>query len=70
VGKVNENGTKHVCIVVCPQESSRFQSKLSLLPQSFCFKRLWNSSILLLYAMDNNNPSHFKAMCQVHKFGL
>ncbi len=70
MGKVGRNGTKHVCIVVCPQESSRFQSKLGLLSKSFCFKRLWNSNTLLPFAMDDNNPWNFKAMCQVHKFGL
>jgi len=70
MGRVNKNGTKHVCIVVCPQESSRLWSKLSLLPKLFCFKRHLNSSTLLPYVMDDNNDWHFKAMCQVFKFGL
>jgi hypothetical protein len=55
---------------VCLQESLRLWSKLSLLPKLFCFKRLWNSSTLLPYVMDNNNDWHFKAMCQVFKFEL
>lgn len=40
VERANMNGTKYVYIVVCPQESSRLESKLCLHPKSFCFKRL------------------------------
>jgi hypothetical protein len=40
VERANMNGTKHVYIVTCPQETSRLESKLCLHPKSFCFKRL------------------------------
>jgi len=70
VERANMNGTKHVYIVVCPQESSKLESKLGLHPKSFCFKRFWNSSTLVFNVMDDNNHRHFKAMCQVNKFWL
>jgi hypothetical protein len=69
VERANMNGTKHVYIAVCPQESSRLESNLCLHPKSFCFKRFWNSSPLLFNVMNDNNHRHFKAMCQVNKFG-
>ncbi len=38
--------------------------------KSFCFKRVWNPSLPLFFAMEGNNHWHFKVVCKVHKFGL
>ncbi len=69
MGRDEKSGSRHVCLV-CPHGNSRLLWKSSLLLESFCFNRLWNSNTQLPYVMEGNNHWPFKVVCRVHKFGL
>jgi hypothetical protein len=53
-----------------PMEAQDLDEDSIYFKQVILFKRLWNPSLPLIFAMEGNNRWHFKVVCQVHKFGL